>query len=226
MFKLNIDNVEYGFPERLSVTQWKGIMQWDLAHTSTWPKVISTLMGIHPKDLKDISDAQLELCMGVVYAKVSERKEIQWKDPNTLTFGEWVDLDVWIGKGSKNNIDDILRILGVTPHADEAMYILDAYINWRNFMYRQYSELFGIEVDEDDEIIVDEDRTPNPDAIANGWYTIIINLAGDNILNIDKITEQPIIPTLNFMAHQKAKVVAENFRQLKQQREYELQRRR
>ena len=93
-------------------------------------------------------------------------------------------------------------------------------------MYRQYSELFGIEVDEDDEIIVDEDRTPNPDAIANGWYTIIINLAGDNILNIDKITEQPIIPTLNFMAHQKAKVVAENFRQLKQQREYELQRRR
>ena len=96
MFKIQIDNKEYGFPERLTLDHWKGIYKFDLSVTSTWPRVIANLIGCHPKDLVDISDAQIEVAMGIVIAKLGERVETPWKDPSTLTFGEWVDLDVWI----------------------------------------------------------------------------------------------------------------------------------
>ena len=70
------------------------------------------------------------------------------------------------------------------------------------------------------------EKQVGPKDIVNGWYSVIIGLASDNILNVDAVTEQPVLATLNFMAHQKQKQIAENFKKLKQQKEYELQRRR
>ena len=231
MFKLKVDGIEYGFPERLSIQQWKDIMKYDLDQTSTWPRVISTLMGLHPKDLTDISDTQLQLVMGIIISKLQERVEAPWRDPSTLTFGEWVDLDVWISKGVNLNIDNMLKILQLHKgklNADEGLYIIESYITWRTWIYKQYSELFGLDLDENENIIeLEEDMGPvDPNTVINGWYTIIIGLASEDLLNIDKVTEQPVLATLNFMAHQKQKTIAENFNKLKQQREYELQRRR
>ena len=232
MFKLKVDDVEYEFPERLTVDQWTQILKKDLGQTSTWIPVISKLMGLHPKDLVTMSDSQLQMCMGIIFAKLEERKEAAWINPSTLTFGEWVDLDVWITKGVGVHAKDILKILQLHKGelmADEASYIIESYITWRTWIYKQYSELFGLEMDEDENIISDEDSIEgpvDPDQVINGWYSIINGLAGDNLLNIDAVTDQPVLATLNFMAYQKQKTIAENFNKLKQQRQYELQRRR
>ncbi len=226
MFAITIDDKVYKFPKRLTVDQWANILKYDLSQTQTWPKVVSGLMGLHPKDLTDISDAQLQIAIGIIFSMLEQQRETKWKDPNTLTFGEWIDLDVWITKGVGHNANEILGILGKTKWADEASYIIKSYITWRTWIYKQYAELFGLDV-EGDEIIQEEDEGPqDPNAVVNGWYSIIISLASENILNIEKVTDQPLLGTLNFMAHQKQKQIAENFKQLKQQREYELQRRR
>ena len=232
MFKLKVDDVEYGFPERLTVDQWTQILKKDLAQTSTWIGVISKLMGLHPKDLVTMSDSQLHMCMGIIFAKLEERKEAAWINPSNLSFGEWVDLDVWITKGVGVHAKEILKILQLHKGelmADEASYIIESYITWRTWIYKQYSELFGLDLDEDENIITDEDTIEgpvDPDEVINGWYSIINGLAGDNLLNIDAVTDQPVLATLNFMAYQKQKTIAENFNKLKQQRQYELQRRR
>ena len=231
MFKLKVDDVEYAFPERLTVDQWTQILKYDLGQTSTWIPIISKLMGLHPKDLVTMSDNQLQMCMGIIFAKLEERKETPWKDPGSLTFGEWVDLDVWISKGVGVHAKDILKILQLHSKelmADEASYIIESYITWRTWIYKQYSELFGLEIDEDENIISDEDEDGpiDPDGVINGWYSVINGLADNNLLNIESVTEQPVLATLNFMAYQKQKTIAENFNKLKQQRQYELQRRR
>jgi len=231
MFKLKVDDVEYAFPERLTVDQWTQILKYDLQQTSTWVGVVSKLMGLHPKDLTTMSNNQLQMCMGIIFAKLEERKEAPWINPSTLTFGEWVDLDVWITKGVGVHAKDILKILQLHKtelFADEAGYIIESYITWRSWIYKQYSELFGLNLDDEDNIIDDEEDTGpvDHDQVINGWYSIIIGLASENLLNIDKVTDQPVLATLNFMAHQKQKTIAENFNKLKQQREYELQRRR
>tara|TARA_R110001606_G_scaffold200458_2_gene348343 strand:- start:109 stop:621 length:513 start_codon:yes stop_codon:yes gene_type:complete len=170
--------------------------------------------------------------MGIIFAKLEERKEAAWINPSTLTFGEWVDLDVWITKGVGVHAKEILKILQLHKGelmADEASYIIESYITWRTWIYKQYSELFGLDLDEDENIISDEDTIEgpvDPDQVINGWYSIINGLAGDNLLNIDAVTDQPVLATLNFMAYQKQKTIAENFNKLKQQKQYELQRRR
>ena len=227
MFKLNIDNTEHAFPEVLTIPQWKSIVRYNLEDPASWTKVVATLMDIHPKDLYDLSNKNLELCMGLVFTLLQDRKETAWKDPHSLTFGEWVDLDCWISEGVHKTADKILEILApeVELH-NEALYVIEAYINWRTYLYRQYAELFGIHV-EDGEIVEESVEKPvGPNDVINGWYSVIIGLASDNILNVEAVTEQPVISTLNFMAHQKQKQIAENFKKLKEQREYELQRRR
>ena len=227
MFNLNIDNQTYKFPDKLTVHQWQQVARYKLEDPTSWIRVLATLMDIHPNDLYNLSNKNLELAMGIVFTLLKDRKETAWKDPHTLTFGEWVDLDCWIAEGINNTLDKMLEILAPDVETSaEALYVIESYITWRTYIYRQYAELFGINV-EDDEIVEEPvENGVGPKDIVNGWYSVIIGLASDNILNVEAVTEQPVISTLNFMAHQKQKQIAENFKKLKQQKEYELQRRR
>jgi hypothetical protein len=227
MFNLNIDNRTIKFPDKLTVHQWQQVARYKLEDPTSWTRVLATLMDIHPNDLYNLSNKNLELAMGIVFTLLKDRKETPWKDPHTLTFGEWVDLDCWIAEGINNTLDKMLEILAPDVETSaEALYVIESYITWRTYIYRQYAELFGINV-EDDEIVEEPvEKQVGPKDIVNGWYSVIIGLASDNILNVEAVTEQPVISTLNFMAHQKQKQIAENFKKLKQQKEYELQRRR
>jgi hypothetical protein len=119
----------------------------------------------------------------------------------------------------------MLNILGHTDRVDEGLYRLESFNNYRTWIYRQYAELFGLNI-EDDEIVQDEEDLVQPKDIVSGWYQIICGLASDNLLWIDRVTEQPLLSTLNFMAYQKQKQISENFEKLKKKREYELQRNR
>ena len=56
------------------------------------------------------------------------------------------------------------------------------------------------------------------------WYKIIISLAEGSLLNIDAVTDQPYKKAFNFMAWKKEKQQEENFKQLQQQRNYDVSR--
>lgn len=225
MIKVTVDNKDYKLPERLTVDRWLSVAKYQPTKAN-YSKIIATVIGLDWRDLKGQSDEMLECLMGMVQPLIWGRRECKVKDWNTLSFGEWVDLDCWITRGPQTHLQDMTPILGETKWADEALYRLESFNSYRTWIYRQYAELFGLNIDPEDGQIqeeVEEDRDPM--AIVNGWYQIICGLASDNLLWIDRVTEQPLLATLNFMAYQKQKQVAENFNKLKQKREYELQRR-
>lgn len=224
MFEIKIDDKKVGFPQRLTVDQWMGLAKLDLKDEANWPKAIAFLLGINWRDLRDESEGKIELLMGFVVQLMNRRTHTPMMDLSQCTFGQWVDLDVYTAEGFEKSIKKALKLLGDTPWADEALYKVEQWLDYRTYVYRQYAELFGLEVD-GEEIEQTNAAPQTHQAVIEGWYTIICGLASENLLWIDSITEQPLIATLNFMAHQKRKQIAENFEKLKQKREYELQRR-
>ena len=115
-------------------------------------------------------------------------------------------------KSSKNSVSAILQA--------KHLSIIEKLSEWRTYIYKQYAKLFGL----DGQSESDESEKPEPMAIARGWYRIIVDLANNDVLKIDEVTEKPLKQILNFMALQKEKALEEQQRILKQQRQYDLQR--
>jgi hypothetical protein len=101
---------------------------------------------------------------------------------------------------------EMLDILEVdTPWANEALASLDQYIKWRGTIYKQYAQLFDLN-GTDSELIDVTDFDPKD--VSRGWYKVIVELAGDDILKMDQITEEPLHKVLTFLQIKKEKAVA------------------
>ena len=117
-----------------------------------------------------------------------------------------MDLDCFVSLGIEKHIEDILKILNVdTPWDNEALASVEQYIKWRTSIYKQYAQLFGIK--EGDEELVDVAEF-NPKDVSRGWYQIIVELAGEDILKMDQITEEPLHKVLTFLQIKKEKAIA------------------
>lgn len=223
MFEIKIDGKVKQFPERLTTQQWMRLARWDVSHYENWPFIIGAMLEIAPKDAEEIPEGQQELIVGFTVSLMNRRLESPVIDLSGLTFGQWVDLDVWTAEGFDKSLLKCLTILGETEYSDEALWKIEKWLDYRTYVYRQYAEMFGLTEEGEPEFETDDEPKSYEDIVA-GWYAIICGLASEDVLRIDSITEQPLFAILNFMAHQKRKQIAENFQKLKQQREYELQR--
>ena len=223
MVKFKIDNKTYTIEDRLTVEQWLEIMKWDFEHPSHWPKIISAATGVPSEKLEDVSEESLEIAIVFVAAVINQRKQVQIKDFDTILFGEWVDLDIYLNYGADKHLQDILDILSPeTTMADEALWVIEKYSEWRLFIYKQYSTLFGLDYLSDDDEVPQE----KPKDIARSWYDVILMMANEDVLKMDAVTDLPLKQALNFMAWKKEKTLKEQQEILKQKREYDLQRNR
>lgn len=223
--KININDKQFAIPDRLTVAEYSKAIQFDWSDSKYYPMIISQLTGAPLPLMSKANDEILHLGMGFVVKSMNDRKECKMLDLESLTFGQWVDLDVYLTGGLDTNIEKIIEIL--TPDAkwaDEAMWAIDQYAAFRTYIYRQYSVLFGINQKQ----TFDELEPENKDKQANAraWYKIIVGLANGDILKLDEVTEQPLKKTLNFMSLQKEQQLEENQRKLKERRQYDLQRNR
>jgi uncharacterized iron-regulated protein len=223
--KININDKQFAIPDRLTVAEYSKAIQFDWSDSKYYPMIISQLTGAPLLLMSKANDEILHLGMGFVVKSMNDRKECKMLDLESLTFGQWVDLDVYLTGGLDTNIEKIIAIL--TPDAkwaDEAMWAIDQYAAFRTYIYRQYSVLFGINQKQTfDEL---EPETKDKQANARAWYKIIVGLANGDILKLDEVTEQPLKKTLNFMSLQKEQQLEENQRKLKERRQYDLQRNR
>lgn len=216
MVKFTIQDKEYQIAERFTIQQWKDIVKWDFEHKPHWPRILSAATGAPLEYLEEVVEESLELGIVFIATVINQRRETKIKDFNTITFGEWIDLDIYLNYGADKHIDDILGMLSpYTKFADEALWVIEKYSNWRLFIYKQYSKLFGLDEPS-------EGSEGQKTDIAKSWYEVIISLANEDLLNIDAVTEQPLKKALNFMAWKKAKMLEEQQRQLKQRRQNDL----
>ena len=224
MVKLTISGKAYKLPERLSVVEWQRLLKFNFESVEDWPKIMGALLETDTEQFKKATVESLTLAIAFIIAMMNSRAEAQIKDFTTITFGEFVDLDIWVSSGIEKHVDDMLAILNPDAYwADEALWSIDQYQRFRVHMYRQYSGLFGLndpQMDDEDPEAVD------PNKIARGWYKIIVDLADNDVLKIDAITDQPLKKILNFMSLRKEKQQEENFKQLQQKRQHDLSRNR
>tara|TARA_R110000772_G_scaffold245957_1_gene359550 strand:- start:815 stop:1474 length:660 start_codon:yes stop_codon:yes gene_type:complete len=219
MITFTIEDIEYRIPERLTVKQWQELTKWDFEHEAHWPRILSTTTGAPLEYLELTKGDSLELGVAFIASILNARKEVELKDFNELNFGQWCDLDVYLNWGADKHIQGILDILAPeVKQADEALWVLERYATWRDWMYNQYRGLFDL-----DEPRESDGETVN---VAKSWYHVIVVLAGEDLLKIDEVTEQPLKKTLNFMAWRKEQQLKEQERINKERRKNDILRHR
>tara|TARA_R110000772_G_scaffold208496_1_gene319052 strand:- start:21 stop:677 length:657 start_codon:yes stop_codon:yes gene_type:complete len=204
--KVRVNEVHMSMPERVTISEWQMLMQWDVENPLHHPYIISNLMGINLEDLKAAEQASLDLFIGFIVGAINKRTPKEVPEFDKLTFGEFVDLDCYLSLGVEKYINEMMEILGVdTPWADEALQHIEQYIKWRSTIYKQYSQLFGLDGPKVDKPAEDFD----PKEVSRGWYNVIVELANDDILKIDQVTAEPLQKTLTFLQIKKEKQIAE-----------------
>jgi hypothetical protein len=188
--------------------------------------IVAQLTGAPLKLLMQAKKQAMTLAIAFVVKAMNERQKCKMIDLDAMTFGQFVDLDVYLTGGLDQNFGAIIDIIAPKAKwADEAMWAVDQYADFRTYTYRRYSALFGLNekqtVDE-----LEDDIPKTKDASARAWYKIIVGLAGGDVLKLDAVTDQPLTKMLNFMALQKEQQLEENQRKLKERRQYDLSRNR
>ena len=209
MIKAHINNKKYSIPERFTIQQWSDMIMWDFKDPTHFKRIIEAGVSIPLKELENADEESLALFIGFIIGHMNARRQVKMNDFNQLLFGEFIDLDCYIALGIDKHMDEFIKVLDIeVTHADEALWVIDQYIMWRTTIYREYKVLFGLN-DKDFAEYSDDIEDIDPMAVPRGWYKIIVDLAKDNILNIDDVTDQPLKAALNFMALQKEKQMAE-----------------
>ena len=211
-----VNGEAHQFNDRLTIKQWCSVMRYDFTNAANWATIINAITGVDKRLLIQANSDVLELGAALIVQMCNARRETPIKPLDQLTFGEFVDLDSYIAMGTHNHLQAMSTILTPdTVYADESLWALEQWTNYRLGIFRQYAALFGLD-DEEDESIDPADVPIQKDAVARNWYKIIVDLAHDDILRLDDVTDQPLIKTLNFMALRKEKQLEENMKIIEQ----------
>lgn len=225
MVTLNIDGNRYKISGDPTVEQWMSLMKYDFEEIQHWPHIIKEITGLPLDIVKQFDHEQQKLAVVMIAAAVTERKPMDIVDFNSLTLGHWVDIEYYLAMGLEKSMKLFLRRLDAdTDSAQQALWIIEKYSNWRENIYKQYSALFSYD-DPDLDEYADSAPQQSPTQIAKSWYNIIVDLAGDNVLNIEAVTNLGIKEAFNFMATRKEKQLAEIQKTKQRQRQYDLQKR-
>ena len=198
---VNINEKKWVIPARVTIEEWKELQQWEFTNQAHWPWIVSAISSYDAKEFDGADPDSMQLFIGFLISACNKRTLKVQPDFNQLKFGQFVDLDCFLALGVEKNIVQILEVLGVdTPWADEALAVIDQYVKWRSSIYKQYSQLFGLNEQRSD---LPNEEVYNPKEVARGWYMVIIELADNNILEMDRVTEEPLQKTLTFLQIQK-----------------------
>ena len=227
MIKVKLNHRTYKIPERFTIEQWKAVVRLDMEDPKSWPIILAVALNQRVAKFINCDEDSLILGASLVIHEMSKRRVSKHIDFTKISLGEFVDLDIWLIMGVEKHLDDILGVIMTDPikHIDEALWIVDEYSNFRISTYRSYAGLFGINEKTGQQDEVDPEEW-DPRKIAKGWYKVLVDLADNDLLRLDAITEQPLYKALTFMSLRKERLMEEQQRQLKQKRQHDLSRNR
>jgi hypothetical protein len=205
--KVNIDDTKYDIPERFTIEEWQQLQQWEFENTAHWPWIINSCMHVPAEAFNGADPKSMQLFIGLIITAMNLRTLNIQPKLDDIKFGQFVDLDCFVSVGIEKNIEEILNLLQVdTPWANEGLAAIEQYIKWRSTIYKQYAQLFDL--NDNDSDYIDTDIEFNPKEVSRGWYKVIVELAGEDILKMDQITEEPLHKVLTFLQIKKEKAIA------------------
>ena len=99
MVKLTIQGKAYEMPKRLYIEQWRALLKFDYHSVEDWPKIMAKLLEEDVEVFKKATVESLTLAISFVIALMTQRTESKVRDFNTILFGEFVDLDIYVVQG-------------------------------------------------------------------------------------------------------------------------------
>ncbi len=206
--KAKFNGKQWAIPTRVTIDEWQDLQKWQFENEAHWPWIIESISTYRAADFNNADPDSMQLFMGFLTAACNARTLAHQPDYTTLNFGQFIDLDCYLSLGIEKNIRKILAVLEVdTPWADQALAVIEQYITWRTTIYKQYADLFGINEERQESDLPGE--VYNPKEVSRGWYTVICELAGWDVLKMDSITDQPLHKMLTFMQMKKEKDMKE-----------------
>ena len=200
---VNINDKKWEIPTRVTIEEWKDLQQWEFTNQGHWPWIVSAISSFDAKEFDGADPDSMQLFIGFLIAACNKRTLKVQPDFNQLKFGQFVDLDCFLALGVEKNILQILEVLGVdTPWADEALAVIDQYIKWRTTVYKQYSDLFGLNSKDG---LPDDGEMYDPKEVSRGWYLVICELTNWDVLKMDQVTDQPLHQILTYLQIKKEK---------------------
>lgn len=223
MIEVKIGDKIYTIPDELPIEDWIKINKLGLENDFNWAKIIAIIFKADLKILEETDIETLRLIIGFLAPLINKRTESKVIDFEKMSFGNFVDLEVYLSLNYTNHIKEMMDILSpYSKTASKALYVIERWMEWRNHIYKQYKGLFENEDSDDDERVI---KAVNKLEIAKSWYKVIVDLANDDILKMEEIENQPFRKVLNFMSYRKGQAKLMELEMKKRQRQYELQKR-
>lgn len=215
MYTLVIKEHEYKLPEDLTIDQWIEITKYDIGVSFNHKKIVSLSFNIPYEEVDMIPDKTIELLISFIYVMLypehqplnKEYMGGQYINMQGITLGKFIDMEIYLSEGLNKSIKDIVKTLwGVEP-TEEFMISgvwtgIQNFISYRNSLYKNYTNLFGGEEDGYAESEIKQTTTD----IKKIWYDIILTLAEGKFLEIDKVTDKPLVSAFNWLAWNKDKM--------------------
>lgn len=209
--KLIINEKEYEIKSEYTIEQFMKLLAFDINIEFNWDKVISIAYDIPIDEVSIMPDKTKEVAISFVGAFLnnidSNYINPNIKDLEKLTFGEFIDMDVYIADGLHKSLGKIMKFL----YGVESSEIINEYYGgflyyskWRQSIFNKYKNLFNNNDDDSDDEKVESTQL-NSIQVARSWYKTLAYLSDDDLLKMDDILNKPLYAVLNFMAYKKEK---------------------
>jgi hypothetical protein len=189
----------------MTVGQWQKISRFDMSQPEFWPKIVSTALNMSESELTGAPTEALELAVTLIKHNLEwgEAESLTVVPLDELTFGDWIDLDIYFMDGVAKTLHLILKKFangGVDTAMPAALEAIKLISSWRKSQFRAYTGLFGEQDFEEGEEPEEASEVVN---IRRVWYEVLVGLSGQDPLKIDTVTQLPFRAALNFMAWRK-----------------------
>ena len=214
-YSLVIGDKEYTLPSDIPIDKWVELNK--NSNPFIW---LNTIFDIPIDEIKIIPIKTRELAIQLIRAIMNptwvpvrdtlvDTELINFED---IKLGEFIDLEVYIDD-YYTNYPDIVKILYQTENNVGSLGIsqvhsaVTKFFTWRLLLYKQYKNLFDLDIEDDEIVEVKQDKHVKP---AHIWYDVVMTLADDKFLNMDAVLDKPLIQSLNWLAWNKDKQRALN----------------
>lgn len=205
MIEVIIKEKRYEIKDSIDLKTYCQIYKLGIENKFNWLKIISLYFGIDKEEIEDTNEEIQTILIGFIITTLNKREESNINDFEKMTFGQFVDLEVYLSMNYINHLENMMLILSpYSKTASKALFVIENWLRWRNHVYKSYSSLFGIDEQGGDEI-----KNYDKMAVARSWYKIIIDLSSEDILKVEAIEMQPFRKILNFMSYKKEKMLLE-----------------
>lgn len=212
MYTLVIKGKEYKLPEDLTIDQWIEITKYDIGLSFNHKKIVSLSFDIPYEEVDMIPEKTIELLISFIYVMLypehqplnKEYMGGQYINMQGITLGKFIDMEIYLSQGLNKSIKSIVKTLWGLEATEEFMISgvwtgIQNFISYRNSLYKNYTNLFGGEEDGYAESEIKQTTTD----IKKVWYDIILTLAEGKFLEIDKVTDKPLVSAFNWLAWNK-----------------------